>query len=380
MAPHRWAGILAILSIIGASLPVVQAQTQAPEKIIQSRIDCSRCEIRVVPLIVLGDTSGPGELSQPARQVVLDDRGRYYVSFATQTGPLVFDSRGRFQGTIGRAGDGPGEFRTMLIAEVARDTAWIIDGINARLSAMRYDGSAWRYAASWQRPGMPVVPFAVSRLLSGTLMMNGSIATAERIGFPLHLMDTSGAIRSFGTLNPVLRPGATALGMRKLWPSSQGGVWVAHASRFQFEHYDVTGRMTGHWSRPVDWFLPHDGSQLLGPEEKPPSPRLSAIAEDAQGLIWILVAVPDPRYREAFATHMGPGRIDIVNRDLLSDTIIEIYDLRAGALLATKRIPQALLAVIGQDGNGLQAVGEKRTEMGGWQMPLFHLEIAGRTP
>lgn len=380
MSVTTWTRVSVALLSTSLAASVVHSQASAAAVSIPDRVTCPRCEIRVAPVLVLGDTSGLGELPQPARQVLLDDRGRYFVSFASQAGPLVFNSRGRIQGSIGRAGDGPGEFRTMLIASAARDTAWVFDGVNARLSAMRYDGTTWKFATSWQRPGMPIVPFAVERLPTGTLVMNGMIATPERIGFPLHAVDTTGAIRSFGSSTPAVRPGAPALGIRKLWPASGGGVWVAHVTRFQLERYDAASHLTGQWSRAVDWFIPHDGSRQLGPAEPPPSPRLSAIAEDAQGLVWVLASVPDPRYREAFAPNMSPGRIDIVNRDLLSDTVIEVYDLRAGTLVATKRIPQALIAVIGRDARGLQAVGEQRTEMGGWQMPVFRLELVGRPP
>lgn len=46
----------------------------------------------------------------------------------------IFDSTGASRGTLGRLGEGPGEFRQVLTGGVNRDTVWVYDGSLSRLT------------------------------------------------------------------------------------------------------------------------------------------------------------------------------------------------------------------------------------------------------
>ncbi len=362
-------------------LAAIPATVQTPGAVlpIPSRVTCTRCEIRLTQIVVLGDTAGPGELPREPRNVVVDERGRYVVSFYADHLPMVFDARGRFVSRIGGLGAGPGEFKIALLAETARDTAWMVDTYNARVSAMRFDGSDWVLAGSWSRPGMPIVPASIIRLANGSILFNGTIATADRIGYPLHRLGPDGTITSFGTDRPSLRPSQPGLGIRYLWPSGDGGAWVSHLTRYEIERYNGLGTRLGWWSRDAAWFPPHDGSQRLNPDV-PPVAQAFAIAEDAAGLVWTFVAVPDARFKEAFGPSPGPGRIDLRSVSRLYDTMIEVLDLRRGVVVASTKVDHAIFLVAGRQGRSLHVLSDWRTEFGGWQLPVFRLELIGAIP
>lgn len=85
--------------------------------------------IQLVEDLRLGTIDGPEtEQFVGLRQVVLDESGRLYLSDSGARTIRVFEEDGTFVRTIGRAGEGPGEFNneTLGIA-VARDTLLVLD-------------------------------------------------------------------------------------------------------------------------------------------------------------------------------------------------------------------------------------------------------------
>jgi hypothetical protein len=78
-------------------------------------------KIRFVPRVTITDESlgGKGFFSQPS-DIAVDDKGRVYVSDTKENNVKVFDAAGAFLKTIGRAGQGPGEFNSLWKIEFSR--------------------------------------------------------------------------------------------------------------------------------------------------------------------------------------------------------------------------------------------------------------------
>ncbi len=68
------------------------------------------------------------------------DDGRYYVADGGNDHIAVFDSAGRFQHTIGRKGQGPGEFQSVRVPVVADGVVTVLDMIGQRVSRFQSDG------------------------------------------------------------------------------------------------------------------------------------------------------------------------------------------------------------------------------------------------
>ena len=72
-------------------------------------------KIRFVPLVTITDEAmgGKGVFSRP-NDVAVDGQGRVYVNDSKESAIRVFDAAGAYLKTIGRAGQGPGEFNGYL--------------------------------------------------------------------------------------------------------------------------------------------------------------------------------------------------------------------------------------------------------------------------
>lgn len=96
--------------------------------------DCRRCSVEVSIGRVFGDTAGPGELPPEIRAVRRDERGRMLIGGYLPEPPLLYDSLGQFLAKVGRRGRGPGELQAPVVTSLAGDTAWVVDGVNARVT------------------------------------------------------------------------------------------------------------------------------------------------------------------------------------------------------------------------------------------------------
>lgn len=95
----------------------------------------------VSDLTITGADSEPGQLNDPSTLAV-DRQGRVYVSDKTIK---LFDSDGRFIRTVGRNGEGPGEYHGAMLT-VAGDDLVVQDAGLGRLTLF---DSAGRYLRSW---------------------------------------------------------------------------------------------------------------------------------------------------------------------------------------------------------------------------------------
>lgn len=93
-------------------------------------------------LQITGDSSGPGQLNRPW-MLAVDPLGRLYVSDETIK---LFDASGRFVRTVGRLGEGPGEYRDAMLTTAGTDLI-VQDPTLARLTVF---DSAGNYRRSWR--------------------------------------------------------------------------------------------------------------------------------------------------------------------------------------------------------------------------------------
>jgi hypothetical protein len=90
----------------------------------------------------LGGVDAPAHeafVSEPRLAVAPD--GRLFVRSANSPTIEVFDTEGRHRGSIGGAGQGPGEFQVVMSHGVIGDTLWAINFPDPRVSLFRLDGT-----------------------------------------------------------------------------------------------------------------------------------------------------------------------------------------------------------------------------------------------
>src|SRR5690606_19510004 len=260
-------GFLCLL--IGAFAATVHAQ----ESVLKGPT-CEACTISVTHVVTLGDNDRG--LVGPQFVGLRDARGRYWISHP-QSGDevVVFDARGRYVHTFGRAGEGPGEFRRIRQMALGGDDVYLFDPRLARATVVSPDFELKRT--------VKVVgdPQNVEVLPSGKMVINTSVPTRERAGFMLHLLDTEGEIeRSFAEVDSVFRLDYGLVGRRQLAMASEPGqVWVLPATEYVIQKWTTAGRMVEQLRRRVDWFEPHD-LEIMPHPETPPAPVIWGVEED----------------------------------------------------------------------------------------------------
>ncbi|HEY9470468.1 MAG TPA: hypothetical protein VIQ76_12725 [Propionibacteriaceae bacterium] len=258
-----------------------------------------------------------------------------------------------FERKIGRLGAGPGEYRAAWQVGIEGDSLLIMDPGTGRLTF-----HSFRTNREVGSTPMALLTRAnsVARLGNGTFVGNVVIETPGEAGYPLHQFSGDGKkTTSFGSSLPSLRPDLKLATMRILSSSPSGGLWVAHIVAYEIELYDNKATLKQVLRRDVDWFPPGTGRIVTPqPDGEPPQPKVVGVQEDAQGRLWILSVVADPKWRDAFSRERLPPRrqgspayygVESVNA--LYDSMIEIIDLRTKRLISSTRVDEAVAGFAG---------------------------------
>jgi hypothetical protein len=165
------------------------------------------------------------------------------------------DSTGRLIRTIGRAGDGPGEFRLPTRAGVAPDGhVFVFDQYASRVSefdeTLKYIRSF--VLAFW----LSVRTFLVSErgiLISGVLP---ALNAGDALIYEFSKSDGT-LVRSFGRIQPVRSPElARQNGAGPIAEDSENSIWYALPSPYRIELYDQAGLLVFGADRPNRFLTP----------------------------------------------------------------------------------------------------------------------------
>ncbi|HEX6939220.1 MAG TPA: 6-bladed beta-propeller [Longimicrobiales bacterium] len=331
--------------LVGVLPAIAHAQSDvriAPEPL------CKRCSVDLELVATLGSVDGPGALSGPIASIAVDSKGRFYVADYLQSYQiLVYEPNGDFLGTIGRRGDGPGEYRHVVSVHIGDgDTLHIFDRMAHRYTVL---GPDWNVVRTRLFPGAVMEATSTSK---GEIVVSAQIRTPDRIGLPLHRFAGAGdSLISFGSENPVVRPDMRYLETRRIAPSRDGGVWSAHEAQYHIERWGLDGKKKAGLYREVDWFPPYPKRLPLSPDNEP-YPMLSDIHEDRAGRLWVAVWVPDTNWKAGLGEKVnGPEGpyYRIVDHSRLLDTMFEVIDPRTGRLVMSQRLPQMVIAFLNDE-------------------------------
>ncbi len=334
--PIQWAltfcPVVAVFVFIGTIASVTAAQATKTVTI-PDEIACKECAIVRQHVVRVGrptDSVLLGRLSVVARS----PRGYFVVApTATRFQAAVYDSSGVLLRTLGRRGQGPGEFTQISRPVIGpADTVFIFE----------LDGRYSVYTPELQfieTRRLPVRPDEILMLPTGEMVIGAVVGSA--LGYPLHLVGReAGLVRSFGTTNPVYRADRVAEQRRQIGLAGTGAdmIWSGRSTRYDIELWGVRAPrpqlvMTrnapwfGEWSEPEGAFNTH----------RPPT-TVADVRGSSDGRLWVRLSVadrawaPDPSIGQAIAT-VGVG-----NR--FKDSVLEVLDVRAGRVLARQRFDE----------------------------------------
>jgi hypothetical protein len=325
---------------------VGQPTLEAQDRVITAR-GCSSCTIAATQRVVFRTGDPRASLSFTPLQTHRDGRGRYFVLVQGQL-PLVFSSDGRFLRELGRSGEGPGEFRSAtFIASLPGDSLLILDTRLLRASVFSPDLQFVRALA---------LPFHVSAAAPmdwpRRVVVNGFGFTGQDVGWPLHVLDMSGAavrrLHSFGDNRGELRPGQNAALLRRFVLVGGNAIWAMQVLKYQITRYHADGSIVSTIRRQPDWFSA-ESQWSLGNPRQPPSPALQAGAIRGDTL-WIVARAPRPDWQRAWSGvpipgvgELAPGRAPEPTR--LHMARVEVIDMRSGTLLATRDFDGIIIGI-----------------------------------
>lgn len=359
-----WRGLWPCCLLATVAVAAEAAAQSSPARLVA--LDSAVGQIREAPALTLRPVDRGPSLAKLPNSIAMDSRGRVYLALADAGElPAVYDRDGKFIGLIGRKGSGPGEFRSAnWISVDDSDTLFVLDRANGRLSVF---DPAYRFVRS---APIPVGAHALVAL-PGLLVVNAAVPDVDRIGFPLHAFDRVGNVVEFLELDrPTVLPHQEDPLLRALAPSGSGHLWSATMfGPHRLERVDSRGRvvrvleLSGRWLPRRNLFRPSL------PRGQPYS-SVAAIREDAVGRLWVVLRVPDPRWRSGLQwprdspDRERSGTPVVVDYHRVFDCIVAVIDPATAKVLATRRsdryceaMPAAgLLATVREDGDGAQLI------------------------
>ena len=275
----------------------------------------------------------------------MDSRGHYFLlaSFFGTEAPVVYAPDGKFLTSLGRIGDGPGEFRmaTALLLGPG-DSVYVLDNQARRMSVF---SSALKFARAVPLPHRLEMGGKVAALLGdGRFATNMDVRSRRDSSGPsLQILNPNGTIANqFGNDSiPTLGGVNQGRSMRTL-AASRDGLWSGTLLfEYRLELWDNGGQRKQRLRRAPPWFESYDTLMSRSPEH-PPQPALVRIREDGDGRLWAVSLVSDSQWAEGLSQNPVRGEGGALyyrteDPEAALDSYLEIIDPHSGRLLISRR-------------------------------------------
>jgi len=215
--------------------------------------------IRLVPVVTVDETNLPKDVYfQGPVDIKCDPDGNVYVCDYKASLILKFDSGGKFLKTIGRKGQGPGDFNMPFHIAVTKDRLYVWEMGNRRISALALDGTFIKSQnVDWAEGG----PQAMRSLPSGEILLGWEMTDFQnndkpqaysirimspdlKIGKPIYQRDVwrNKYARLEGRMTNIPQPFAPVV----FWDTAPDGkIIVSDQKAYEIEIHDpVKGRMS----------------------------------------------------------------------------------------------------------------------------------------
>jgi hypothetical protein len=310
----------------------------------RSTIPCPGCGLTLDSITTVGAGRGEGEYCARAAlsPVVVNER-----LLVTSTVPIqMFDLGGKFIGTLGRQGQGPGEFPTWIAGGLATGAAGTLHAFLPQ-QAIVFDSAlrfvrAVGFASGLRRPtvlddgnyvGLGRMPSA-----QGPPTASDYAASFEEPLF--HVFDSNGVhIRSVGS--------TLSLADDIVAPGIGGTIWTGKRSPYEVSQWSQDGTLLRLIARETPRFA---RQPYIGPwpyvRGDGPRPHLLTVHQDSEGFLWTAARVVKPDWRSAIRD----------GDDLCCESLIEVLDPTTGVLVGAVTLPMHVQRIL--DHGYIAALGE----------------------
>lgn len=301
----------------------------------EMRPSCRLCMVSLEKIVTMGD-DGDGAVGW--NQLVASDGSRYYVShYDVPDQILVFGADGRFQEYIGKAGEGPGEFRAIGDMLVGWDgNLWLLDGANQRLSVVTRSGELKAEFPARFRFN----PRSSLLLPDSSFIVNALVPSPSLIGLWTHRWHP---VRGFLWSSEDERQPTRQSLKRRTYALDEDGktFWTAWMTdRYRIERRSLeTGRIVVAYEPSRRWFeefmelpQPRPGGESSDNPSAVNRPQATITSiRMVDGRLWVLGYTGANGWERA----RQDGYADL---GTYLDNVIDIFDPKSGTLLVSTRI------------------------------------------
>lgn len=299
------------------------------------RFTCDDCHIRFGAVVDFGEgIYGP---YRAGNTIKTDHLGRFWTARTYEEGTVaVYDSAGRFLTKLGSAGDGPGEMRFISAMTQGPDGMYLADAQTNRLNV--FDDSLRLIRTHPLHFGVrSLAALSDGRLVAWFYSPYGPEPAT------VHLLSDSGRYMRPLLSAPTFETDQQQMlfGDNVITTTPNGDILVGGASNYSIRVIR-NGAVVQELTSPVNWFdsyaeYERDNSVRLS--------RMKSIAVDEHNRAWVLFNVPNPAFVENESMAPGSDGFDPVIRTLTSsNSVIEVWDLSSGKLLAGIKLSPRLIA------------------------------------
>jgi hypothetical protein len=325
---------LGLAMVMGGSVTVVHGQ----EIRIESRVACNTCRIVVDTASHLDAEEIIGEPMAATR----GPSGRIYLYDPGDRRVKLFDRTGAFVRSIGRLGEGPGEYRFIRnLAVGSNGLLNVFDASTLRRTTYGDDGKVVSLSPMpllIGNPGMSLV-----RLHDGRWAANSINRDRSTAGFAVQVFDDAG--QRTNLLEPYnYHRDRSWEAARALSSDPLGGLFIVDPFNFRISRFDAGLAERARYVRTGNEFgqpLRTGESPEGGLFDSPFTPRIIGVWAEASDLLWVVFAVASSKW-QPMPRVTGPIASKKVEATYLSrptiDSVIEVIDLRQKSVLARLRV------------------------------------------
>lgn len=306
--------------------------------------DCAGCALALRLVLRLGTISGPGVVESEHAELVSTD-GKGFLLYLPRVGVNVslFDEDGEFVRTLGRGGEGPGEFKGIHQPAFGEEDGVFILDVGGKWVELGARGQLLS-ERSYEGPGGPfhIEPGDT------TAVVFGLQRTPDAAGYPLHRVDlrTGRVVDRFGSRDASSWKIDDFFNHRVLAGKSDrmaSSVWWGSMGRAHIEEWALDGTPRRMLTGELEWLQRERGASGGGPR-----PLVAEFGVDRLERLWLLTLVPDRRWREV--PRGGEGAVAREDYDRYWDTRLDVFDLKGERHLGSHTFDAMAVKLLRRDG------------------------------
>ena len=317
-----WIAASFLLSVAACATRSAWAQDTVS---VSGDVSCGHCVVTLDTVAVIGGLDGPGfHVITHLSRVAVDSRGRIVVVAPQFPELSVFDSTGAFIRTVGRGGEGPGEYQFITHLAAGFGYIHVFDHLGRTL--MDHDFSVVRVD---RFPGTTTGGFVAD---ANRVVFAADVPTQAMVGHTLHVLSSSGDMTSAGG-HDRLYTSWTSERLSAVTGNAEIAL-VLHKYPNRITRWDLVSDpvVSKVFERATAEFDKHD--QELWPQSYNRAAML-----DANGL-WVLWSAPDPEWTPQ---KLGPDYQPIAPPSTLTDSWLDLVDPTTGSTVARYHTDETLI-------------------------------------